>query len=403
MTSLPTPEYTGAADWVAEHLGHLLLDGTRPTSSIRGGQTAADAALAAYDVRGYASRRNEVWPESRRGASRLSPYLRHGLITLDEAWVHVAGGPAKDVQKFRDELLWQEYARHVYARLGGRTARPLRHLPARVTPWIDPWDRSMACVDLTIGELVDDGWMVNQARMWMSSQWTVRGGADWQDGEEQFFRHLLDGSRAANRLGWQWTVGTGTGRPYGFSRWQVNTRAPGICEGCEHRDACPIDDRPDPRAGASVTEPMLRSDPDPTATAGPSKLLASGTPEAVWVTAESLGTSDPALSAHPELPVHFVFDEPLLVRLRLAANRLVFLTECLADLAQHRDVRVSLGSPADALAGERLAVTWAPVPGFRRLEERLADAVVELHPWPWLRRPHGGPIGSFSAWRKRLR
>jgi hypothetical protein len=40
----------------------------------------------------------------------------------------------------------------------------------------------------------------------------------------------LDGSRAANLLGWQWTVGAGTGKPCGFARWQVEKRAPQLCQ-----------------------------------------------------------------------------------------------------------------------------------------------------------------------------
>ena len=64
-------------------------------------------------------------------------------------------------------------------------------------------------MDVNLTELHDDGWLVNQCRMWLSSQWTVRAGARWRDGDDAFFTHLLDGSRAANRLGWQWTVGVG--------------------------------------------------------------------------------------------------------------------------------------------------------------------------------------------------
>ena len=80
-------------------------------------------------------------------------------------------------------------------------------------------------------ELHRDGWLVNQTRMWLASQWAVRAGADWRAGEDAMFTHLLDGSRAANRLGWQWTVGTGSGKPYGFSRWQVEKRAPAAVPG----------------------------------------------------------------------------------------------------------------------------------------------------------------------------
>ncbi len=89
----------------------------------------------------------------------------------------------------------------------------------------------MACVDATVGELERDGWLVNQTRMWLASHWAVREGARWQDGEDRFFAHLLDGSRAANRLGWQWTTGVGSSKPYGFSRSQVEKRAPQLCAG----------------------------------------------------------------------------------------------------------------------------------------------------------------------------
>ena len=120
----------------------------------------------------------------------------------------------------------------------------------------------MACIDATVGELERDGWLVNQTRMWLASQWTVRHGADWRDGEDRFFTHLLDGSRAANRLGWQWTIGAGTGKPYGFSRWQVEKRAPELCAGCARRDDCPIEDWPAERTlTAGRRRPAARSRP----------------------------------------------------------------------------------------------------------------------------------------------
>ena len=69
-------------------------------------------------------------------------------------------------------------------------------------------------------------------RMWLASQWTVRNEFGWLLGQEEMYKHLIDGSRAANLLGWQWTVGTGTGKPYGFARWQVQKRASELCMGC---------------------------------------------------------------------------------------------------------------------------------------------------------------------------
>lgn len=372
-----------------------------------GGQGEADRRIALFDVAGYAVRRNEVWPQSRRGASMLSPYIRHGLLTLPRVWQAVGGGPARDVTKFRDELLWQEYARHLYARLGEATARPLRFdidSAERGTMAsagdTEAEDTQMACWQLVVDELEGAGWLPNQMRMWFASHWSVRRGWSWREGEDLFFAHLLDGSRAANRLGWQWTVGTATGKPYGFSRWQVNKRAPGLCDTCALNRACPIEQWPDqPAVQALDADPRLRRGGEPDVVAGPADVAArSGPVEAVWLTAESLGEDDPALAAHPQVPAAFVFDEPLLGRLQLSAKRLVFLVECLADLGQHRDVQVYLGEPAEELAGRRLAATFTPVPGWRRLARLIEPS--EVHPWPWLRRPTTGPVSSFSAWRR---
>jgi deoxyribodipyrimidine photo-lyase len=409
MPPLPTPPATTDGDpsdvegWVEDHLGHLTDDPEVVASPrFRGGQTAADAALALLDIGGYRAKRNEVWPPERRGATAISPYVRHGLVQLPELWDAVAGAPRSDRDKYRDELLWQEFARHWYARLGTATRQPVRNHPPHRDLVGDPWDPAMRCMEVTVDELERDGWLVNQTRMWLSSQWVVRHGADWRDGEDRFFRHLLDGSRAANRSGWQWTVGAGSHKAYGFSRYQVEKRAPTLCRECPLSNDCPIEDWPEdpPLPAVDPPVPGLRRDPDVAATAGPVEPEVTGTPDAVWLTAESLGDTDPALAAHPDLPVVFVLDEPLLEGLRLASKRLVFLVECLGDLATRREVEVHLGDPVEVLADRPVATTFAPVPGFRTRAAALD--VVALHPWPWLRRPHAGSLTSFTAWRKGL-
>ena len=410
LRELPPPGVGHEVAWVAEHLGHLAGRPVVAAPGFRGGRSAAVAALGRLDVTGYARRRNEVWPAARQGATRLGPWIRHGLLTLREVWDRVEGGPARDVGKFRDELLWQEYARHLTARLGGRTARPLRAAPEVDERAPDPWDDArpgggtLPCVGEALRQLREEGWVVNQARMWLASQWTVRGHRRWTEGEDEMFRHLLDGSRAANRLGWQWTTGAGNGRPYGFSRQQVERRAPGLCSTCDLRDHCPVEAWPEVELVPVEPPSRLRRDPDPVRTAGPSTPERNGAaPSAVWITAESLGDVDPALTAHPGLPVVFVFDEPLLARLRLAGHRLVFLAECLADLSVRRELRVVLGDPVGALRdGGPLATTFTPVPGGRARRAALGPVVADLHPWPWLVPPHAGRAGSFSAWRRHL-
>jgi deoxyribodipyrimidine photo-lyase len=251
----------------------------------------------------------------------------------------------------------------------------------------------MVCLREVRDELEHTGWLVNQTRMWVASHWSVRAGRDWREGEEWMFRHLLDGSRAANRYGWQWSIGAMTSEAYGFSRWQVERRAAAWCASCPLATRCPIQDWPTATPGEALDDGLLRAGPD---LAGPASAEVAGTPEVVWLTAESLGDRDPALAAWPSTPAVFVFDQRLLDHLRLSTKRLVFLAETLAELAELRPLEVRLGDPVDELQGVPLASTFAPVPGYRRRAAQLD--IVATHPYPWARRPSGGDVRSHSAW-----
>lgn len=363
-------------------------------SSIMGGQSAADAALAALDIAGYAKNRSEVLPLDSRGASRLSPYIRHNLLPLQRVWDHVAKAPFGDREKYRDELMWQEYARHLYARIGTRLFENLRFEQV----WDrdgNGWPEGMACVDFATNELQEDGWLVNQSRMWLASHWTVRNEFGWLHGQEQMYRHLLDGSRAANLLGWQWTVGAGTGKPYGFARWQVQKRASELCMGCALKKSCPIEEFP-----AEITleqapfASLLGEDPDISATTGPIVAQINTSAQVVLLTVDSLGDADPALVANPELPVVFVFNDAALAKLQLSSKRIYFYLETLQDLATRRDVSIYIGNPYDYAREHAVAVTYAPVPSFAKFEK-----LAQVHPFLWLRKPHAKSVRSFSAWR----
>ena len=419
------PGQRHAENFVSHHFADVIADegaDAAPSSPLlRGGQHNADRALADLDLAGYTRDRSQAYPERLRGSSRLSPYIRHGLLTLPRLWRHVQG-PSAEVARFRLELLWQEYARHWYARLGSSTKRPLLNEPdgspdpsATRAERVGPnqvgstedgpdvsWDQSMGCLEITTGELEDDGWLVGQTRLWLASHWVVRLGRDWRDGEEYFFTHLLDGSRAANRLGWQMATGMTANRPYHFTRLEVESRAPGLCASCELNTACPIEQWPDrsPSKPVSRPDPLLYADPNPERTSGSTRIERpkgnADRPDVVWITAESMGHDDPALAAHPDLPAVFVFDRPLLKRLRLSSKRLVFIVETLAELATSRDVHVYDGTPAEALAGSSVATTFAPVPGWRHHARRVEP--VEIHPWPWLHWPGPGDLSTFQRW-----
>ncbi|MCX6437534.1 MAG: deoxyribodipyrimidine photolyase [Actinobacteria bacterium] len=365
-------------------------------SSIQGGQSAADLALSDLDIAGYAKQRSQVLPLSARGASVLSPYIRHNLLPLQRVWDHVGKAPFTDREKYRDELLWQEYARHLYARIGTRLFSNLRFEQIWDKPG-DGWPQGMACVDFATNELAEDGWLVNQTRMWLASHWTVQNEFGWLHGQEQMYRHLLDGSRGANLLGWQWTVGTGTGKPYGFARWQVQKRAPELCGSCALKSKCPIQEFPEELSlEAAPYEALLLSDPNLEATTGPMVVKENKVPTTVLLTVDSLGDSDPALVANPELPVAFVFNESALAKLQLSSKRIYFYLETLQDLAKRRELSVYMGDPYEFAQQNSVAVTYAPVPSFAKFKD-----LAQIHPFPWLRLPHAKSVRSFSAWRNK--
>ena len=367
-----------------------------PKSSIRGGQSAANQALENLDIRRYASDRSEVLPKERRGATVLSPYIRHNLLTLQQVWDAVEDAPSKDREKYRDELLWQEYARHLYARIGTEFFYNLRFEQNWDTPG-DGWNRDMACIDLVVSELEEDGWLVNQTRMWLASHWTVRNQKGWLHGQERMYQNLLDGSRAANLLGWQWTVGS-AGKPYGFARWQVEKRAPGLCFKCPLKKNCPIEQFPqeiDPQPLPKLD--LLNNDSNLGRTIGPTSVIRNGEPQMVLLTIDSLGDSDPALVANPDLPVVFVFNEDALRKLQLSAKRIHFYLETLQDLSKRRNLTAYLSDPYEFAKQNAVAVTHAPVPSFAKFE-----SIAELHPFTWLRTPHAGNVQSFTAWRQKI-
>lgn len=394
---LPAPGRKAAESFVEQHLSAFVDGQIEGSLRYTGGSSQGRRLLDQFDVSGYASRMFEVSPQRRRAASGLSPYLRHGLLSLGEVWRHVEDGPDQDVDAFRQHLLWSEYARHWYARMGLVSNTGLRR---DLQPPAEPtgWNRDMACLEMTIEELEEEGWAVGRARSWLASYWAAAGGP-WTEGEDFLFRHLLDGSRASNRLGWQDTLGLAGNKPFHFNRWQVEKWAAGLCASCDLVRSCPVETPPPHLSYVEYRPPVEASvDVDLLETAGPPTPQRRSEPEAVWITAESMGPADPALIANPDLPAVFVFDAPLLSQLRLSPKRLVFMVENLAELSLTRRVEVRLGNPAIELAGQAVAVTFAPVPGFRRRAKQIAPA--EIHPWPWLLEPTTGSVASFREWRR---
>ncbi|MGG5890729.1 FAD-binding domain-containing protein [Falsiroseomonas sp. HC035] len=177
----------------------------------------------------YARGRNsDPGPGRRRDVSRLSPALRHRLVTEAEVvGTALAMHGEAAAQKFIQEVFWRSYWK------GFLELRPALYQDYRTA-----LDADLARLDADAAlraryqsaisgrtgiegfdawatELREVGWLHNHARMWFASIWIFTLRLPWTLGADHFLRHLLDGDAASNTLSWRWVAGIQTqGKPY---------------------------------------------------------------------------------------------------------------------------------------------------------------------------------------------
>ena len=366
--------------------------------SIKGGQSNADNALNTLDIKNYAKTRNNVFPIEKRGSSYLSAYIRHGLISLPEIWNFVEKFEYQDKTKFRDELLWQEFSRHLYA-IVGKNSNDYLNYAIKSNKNIEKNYQNMNCINSIKTELESTGYMVNQTRMWFASHFSLRTGDNWRNYEDYMFKHLVDGSRFANRLGWHWVMGSQTGKVYGFSKFQVDKRAKSFCDNCEVKYNCPIQNWPEE---INITKKTIDVDLNLETNFGPESIKNNidSKPEFVWMTAESLGDNDPALNYYSNLPAVFIFDKPLLNYLQLSTKRIIFLLDCLRELSNKRSTQVYLDNPIEYLKNKNFACTFAAVPKYKKITR--VNIPTSEFPSVRLVKPINFYPSSYSSWKKRI-
>jgi deoxyribodipyrimidine photo-lyase len=171
----------------------------------------------------YGDRRNML---AQDGTSRISPYLKFGLLSIREA-VHRAHSLIIDTENqtersscitWLNELIWREFYFSILAHFPGVMKESFRE-NLRAIHWSDDkqalraWQDGLTgypIVDAAMRQLKQSGWMHNRARMITASFLTKDLLIDWREGERWFMHHLIDGDPASNNGGWQWTAGTGT-------------------------------------------------------------------------------------------------------------------------------------------------------------------------------------------------
>ena len=190
-------------------------------------RAAALARLARFVPlagRSYTSTRNiDRGPGAHETVSRLSPWLRHRLVTEDEVLrtVLLRHSPA-GAGKFIEEVFWRGYFKgHLEARPSiwtdyRRAVGALRAQLERSTALADAYAAASTgrtgidCFDAWTAELLATGYLHNHSRMAYASIWIFTLKLPWQLGADFTYRHFLDGDPASNTLSWRWVGGLHT-------------------------------------------------------------------------------------------------------------------------------------------------------------------------------------------------
>jgi deoxyribodipyrimidine photo-lyase len=168
------------------------------------------ADFAKNRLAGYAEKRDIP---AVQGTSQISPYLRFGLISPQQAYAAGQGSP-----KWIAELIWREfYAMIMYHYPNTVTEEFQPHYKtlkwARDEKLIEAWKAGQTgypIVDAGLRELLQTGWMHNRVRMIVASFLTKDLLQDWRVGEAHFAQELMDYDAASNVGGWQWASSVGT-------------------------------------------------------------------------------------------------------------------------------------------------------------------------------------------------
>ena len=345
--------------------------------------------------------------------TRLSPWIRHGVLTLAEVrqavfarlealaepggvvqtnlFTSTAGGSPsggsrlwneaqrRAGEKLISELGWRDYWQRLWRQLGDgiwHDREPLKtgHRPdayaAEIPSDIAAASTGLPCIDAFAAELMATGWLHNHARMWLASYVVHWRRVRWQAGARWFLQHLLDGDPASNNLSWQWVASSFSHKPYIFNRANLERFSGGrYCGDCPRAGrggaaGCPFEASYEdlqtrlflPLAGQKEGRMPEQSPPQPAlaAAAQAASPVASFRRPLVWVHEEALGAANPALLAHPDAPAVAVLDADWI------AGRAAAATAGAASLASH--------------AGE-----WSPAPGrIRFLRACLAELPVPV-------------------------
>jgi len=169
--------------------------------------------LKNFDFENYEQTRNSLDID---GTSKLSPYIRFGIVSLRELYKKAIKNCGEDCS-FVKELAWREFWYHI--KMNFLEFKDLEFLEKRRNiKWennkrfIDAFIEAKTgypIIDASIRQLKEENWMHNRARMIVASFLTKDLMIDWRIGEKFFMEYLLDYDEVVNIGNWQWNASVG--------------------------------------------------------------------------------------------------------------------------------------------------------------------------------------------------
>ena len=395
-------------------------------SSTPGGRSAGLELLKRANFARYAATRSHL--DGR--VTRLSPYIRHGLLTLAEVRdAAIARHDPAAIEKLLSELAWRDYYQRLYLLLGDRVWSNLEPYKtglasddyAEELPQdIPAGNTGLACIDAFAVELRETGYLHNHARMWVSAYVVHFRRVSWQAGARWFLAHLLDGDDASNNLSWQWVASTFSHKPYFFNRENLERYTDArYCTTCPARHACPFAGEYE-TVGAKLFPPPHPHAEPPAEGAGrsislrviahaerPAPLPTSGA--VVWGHEDALSATHPAYGSG--LPTLVTLDPRWMVERGYSFKRVLFLVESGSELVQNVPGAVrAVGDAVELLrefarthSAAGILIPYSPAPRIRAVAAELATThrVDWVHPPAFAPLTGGVDLARFSRyWRK---
>ena len=150
--------------------------------------------------------------------SKLSPYIRFGLISINRMWYELDKLiPNKSIDHFKSELGWREFSYYLlyhfpHLQYENMQAKFNNFEWENSNKHFEAWKKGCTgypIVDAGMRELWQTGFIHNRTRMVVASFLVKNLLIDWRLGEKWFWDCLVDADYASNVASWQWVAGTG--------------------------------------------------------------------------------------------------------------------------------------------------------------------------------------------------